>query len=159
MHDAFGFPRRTRRIKDVEKVFGVHGLRRTLERGLRHQLVPVVLTHSTLDTGLWTLDFGRWTLGPQTPKHNHVLDRGGTLDCFIRNFQKRHDRATPVSSICRDQQFALCVIDTIAKRLCTESTEHDAVRSTDSRAREHGDRQLRHERHVNGDPVSFFDAE
>ena len=57
------------------------------------------------------------------------------------------------------KQLALRVIDTIAKRLRTESAEHDAVWRADARAREHRDRQLGHERHVNRDAVALLDAE
>ncbi len=70
-----------------------------------------------------------------------------------------HDRAAPVSAICRDQQRALCVVDAIAQRLGAEAAEDDAVRRADAGAREHRDRQLGHERHVDRDAIALLDAE
>ena len=74
-------------------------------------------------------------------------------------FSRRHYRAPSIPTIGGNQQLALRVIDTIAKRIRTESTEHDAVWCADARTREHRDRQFGNERHVNGDAITFLDTE
>ena len=51
------------------------------------------------------------------------------------------------------------VVDAIAQRLGAESAEHDAVDGADAGARQHRDRQLGNERHVERDAIALLDAE
>src|SRR5262249_54841557 len=60
----------------------------------------------------------------------------------------------PIASVRGDEQLALRVVDAVAERFCAESPKDHAVRGADPRAREHCDRQLGHERHVEGDTVA-----
>src|SRR5208337_4684179 len=66
--------------------------------------------------------------------------------------------AVAVVAIHRDNDVALGVGDPIAAGVARKAAEHDRVDDPQPGAREHGDRQLRDHRHVDGDPVPRLEA-
>ncbi len=66
------------------------------------------------------------------------------------------DAAAAEAAVGGDEHGGLRVVDAVAHRLGGEAAEDHAVRGSDSGAGEHGDGQLRHHRHVDGDPVALL---
>ena len=68
-------------------------------------------------------------------------------------------RSAPVAAVGGDDQLRLGVIDAVGEGVGGEAAEDDRVRRADAGAGEHGDRQLRDHRHVDGDAVAALHAE
>ena len=88
-----------------------------------------------------------------------MLDRSGPGHGLVGDRLEADDVAAAIAAVGRDEQPCLRVVDAIAQRLGAEAAEHDAVHGADARAREHRDRQLGHERHVDRDAVALPRAE
>src|SRR5271157_5478765 len=68
------------------------------------------------------------------------------------------ESAVAVVGVHRDDDVALGVGDPVAAGVARKAAEHDRVDDPQSGASEHGDRQLRDHRHVDGDPVPRLEA-
>ncbi len=92
--------------------------------------------------------------------HDHNVPDGW---CFtqgiISHLFQRHDLPTAIAAVGRHEYDGFRIIDPVAQRLGTEATEYDAVHGADPRASQHGDRQFRHERHVERHSVAAPHAE
>ena len=69
------------------------------------------------------------------------------------------DAAGLQAAACRKNHLRLGVVDARRQLARGESAEHHRMDGADARAGEHGDRRLRHHRHVEDHAVAFFDAE
>ena len=87
------------------------------------------------------------------------MDRGRALERLIDVALEVNLRAAPPSGVGGDDQLGFGVVDAIGERLGGESSEHHRMNRADARAREHRDRGLGNQRHVDGDAIAFLDAE
>src|SRR5215831_18785498 len=90
--------------------------------------------------------------------HDAGLDRGRFLQGFIDGRFQFHFVAAPPTSIRSDHDFALRIVDTVDQRATRETTEHYGVGGADPRASQHGNRQLRNQRHVERYAIAARDA-
>ena len=90
-----------------------------------------------------------------SPERDHVLDARTLRDGLVRVRLQRDDLSPAPGAVRGDQDLRLGVVDPVAERVRAEAAEHDRVRSSDPRAREHGDRQLRHHPEVDVHPVAL----
>ncbi len=88
-----------------------------------------------------------------------MLDGRRPLDRGVRIRLQRHHGPPPVGPVHRDEHLRLGVVDPVLQGLGGESAEHDGVRRSDPRARQHGHGQLGDHAHVDGDPVALADPE
>ena len=138
------------RVEDVEHVLGVQGFGRTVVRGILHQaVIPVVAA---------LLDVHR-DVGEAALHDDDVFDARCLLERFVGDLLERDDRAAPIAAVGGDEHRCGRVVDAIAQRLGAESAEHHGMDGADARARQHRDRQLGNERHVERDAIALLDAE
>ena len=149
--DPLRLPGRPGGIEDVEHVLRVHRFRLAGQRRLRHQrVIPVI--------AVWL--HRHWQRIVRLPADdNDVLDRRRLAHRIVHHLLERHDPAAPVATIGGHQHAGFRVVDPVAQRLGAEAAEHNAVHGADPRAGQHGNRQLRHERHVEHHPVAAPHAE
>ena len=148
VHDALRLRGRARRVQQVQQVFAVHVLGRTLRICRGDQVgVPMVATVDHVDRLIDALD------------DDHVLDRRRVGQRRIDVRLQHRRRAAPEPTVGRDHDLALGVVDAVDQRVRAEATEHDGVRRTDAGARQHRHRQLGDHRHVDGDAVALLHAE
>ena len=84
-----------------------------------------------------------------------VLDRRRVRERLVGHLLERHDLAAAIAAVGGDEQRGLRVVDAIAQRLGAEAAEDDAVDRADARAREHRDRELGNQRHVERDAIAL----
>ncbi len=92
-------------------------------------------------------------------EHQHFLDRLALLQRLIDILLELDDLPAPPSAVRGDTDLGFGVVDPIGQRLRREAAEHHRMNRADSRAREHRDRRLRHQRHVDRDAVAVLHAE
>ena len=150
--DALRLPRRPGRVEDVEHVLGVHRLGlETLPAGLLHQaVIPVVAP---------LLDVDREARRLIALDDDDVADRRRVLQRLVGHLLERHQLPAAIAAVGGDQHRALRIVDAVAQRLRAEAAEHHAVHRAEAGAGEHGDGQLRHQRHVERDAIALLDAE
>ncbi len=90
---------------------------------------------------------------------DHVLDRRRALERHVGHLLERHHLAAAPAAVGGDEQRGLRVVDAVAQRLGAEAAEHHRVHRADARARQHGDRQLGHERQVERHAVALLHAQ
>ena len=151
VNDPFWFPSRAGCIEDVEHVLRIHRFWIALRGCMLHErVIPMIAAfcdvHRNRTTGL-------------PPHDNDVLDGRCVAKRFVRHLFERDDVPAPVSAVSGHEHDGLGVVDPVAKRLSAEASKHDAMNSADTRAGQHGDCQLRYERQVERDPITFLDAE
>ena len=69
-----------------------------------------------------------------------------------------HFAAAPPAAIGGHDQFATRVVDAIDQRRAGEAAEDDRVRRADARARQHRNRELRNQRHVERDAIAALNV-
>ncbi len=143
VHDALGLGGGARGVEEVQQVLRVHVLGRAVGRGVGHQLVvPVVAA----------LDHRHVVLAPL--HDDDVLDRRRLRHGGVDVRLERRDRTLPVAAVGRDDHLALGVVHPVDDRVGREPAEDHRVGRADAGAGEHGDRELRNHRHVDGDAVT-----
>src|SRR5437588_3995926 len=90
--------------------------------------------------------------------HDAALHRRRLLQRLVNSIFKTNLRAASVSAIGCDDELAARVVNAVNDCLRGEAAEDDRVRRTYPRAREHRNRQLRYERHVERDAVATLYA-
>src|SRR4030088_3029319 len=91
---------------------------------------------------------------------DHYMLHGWTR--FQRFFYRRKQLdlgAAPVRSVLSDDGHGLRVVNAIDQRVRRESAKHNRMRRANAGAGQHGNWQLGGHAHVDGDAVSFVDAE
>ena len=88
-----------------------------------------------------------------------MFDRFGPGHGLVGDRLEADDVAAAVAAVSRDEQPRLRVVDAVAQRFGAEAAEHHAVHGADAGAREHGNRQLGHQRHVQRDAIALLGAE
>ena len=150
MQHALRFTRRSRGVKDEQRVFGVHLLAGAI--GIYPGLdfvQPLVTPVDPVDIGAGMLD------------HEHLLERldrrigGRSVDVLL----ERHDLAAADALVRRNDDVGLAVHDASRQRVGREAAEHDRVHGADARARKHGNRRFGNHRHVDRDAVALLRAE
>ena len=92
-------------------------------------------------------------------EHQHFLDRGRLLQRVIDVLFELDHLPAPPSAVGGDADLRFGVVDPIGQRLRRKAAEHHRMNRADSRAREHRNRSLRYQRHVDRDAVAVLDAE
>ncbi len=92
-------------------------------------------------------------------EHEHFLDRLALLQRLIDILFELYDLPSTPSAVRGDTDLRFGVVDPIGQRLRREAAEHHRMNRADSRAREHRDRRLRHQRHIDRDAVAVLHAE
>src|SRR5256885_5616947 len=102
----------------------------------------------------------RSTLFPYTTlfRSDDRLHAGRAAERLVGVLLERDGRAAPKAAVGGDDEARIGVVDALADGLGREAAEDHAVRRPDPGAREHGDRELGHHRHVDRDPVALLDA-
>ena len=77
---------------------------------------------------------------------------------LVRHLLERDDLAAAPAAVRGDEEFALRIVDAIAKRFGAEAAEHHRMDGANARAREHRDGQLGYERQIQRDAIAFLDA-
>ena len=100
---------------------------------------------------------------PGAAQHHDVIHDvsviGKVVDGFFDVFLEFHDVATTEAAVGGDNDAALGVHDAFADRGGGEAAEDHAVGRPYARAGEHGDGELWHHRHVDGDDIALLDAQ
>ncbi len=147
--DALRLPGRARRVEDVEHVLRVHRLGLAVVGRLVHDLVvPVVAARLHVHA----------QVGGAAFHDDDRRDRRRGFERLVGHLLERHDAAAAIAAVGRHQHLALRVVDAIAQRLAAEAAEDHAVHGADAGAGQHRNRQLRHQRHVDRDPVALGHA-
>ena len=148
VHDALGLAGSARGVERIERMLGVELGRRAHGALRRDQLVPpdvAPLTH---------LD-----LGPGAPQHHAVHDRGASLERLVHVGLELDLLSAAPSGVRRDAHLGLGVVNPVDQRLGREAAEDDRMDRPDTRAREHRDHRLGHQRHIDRDAIALLHAE
>ena len=148
VHDALGLAGGAAGVEREQRMLAVE-LRGLAFRALRgNQLVPPhVASLAHLD------------LVADALEHQHFLDRRALLQRVIDILLELDNLPATPSAVGGDTDFRFGVVDPIGQRLRREAAEDHRMNRADSRARQHRDRRLRHQRHVDRDAVAVLDAE
>ena len=144
------------RIHQEQRVFGQH----------LYRIDPAVaeerqhLVHDEI-AALDQRRLGR--IAPRVPlPHQHLLERHAVLLRFVegdvRFLLVIEELAATIIAVHRDQHAAFGIDDTVRRGFAAEAAEHLRVNDAEPRAREHGDRQLRHHRHVQRHAVALLET-
>jgi hypothetical protein len=144
VRDPLRLPGRAARVEEVQDVLGVHLLRRAL-RGLITDQIVVPDVPARRER----------VLVLASSERDHVLDARALRDGLVRVRLQRDDLSPAPGAVRGDEDLRLGVVDPVAERIRAEAAEHDRMRSSDPRAREHGDRQLRHHPEVDVHSVAL----
>ena len=145
-HHAFGLARGARGVEDIQRVGGRHGYAfGGTRRG--HRLLPVDVApgHERAALGL--------ALDDDTARH---LVRG-QLQGMIQQGLVSHHPARLDTTGGRDHQLGRGVVDTLGQLRPGKAAEHHGMHRANTRAGQHGDDRLGHHRHIDDNPVAFFD--
>ncbi len=148
VEDALRLARRAARVEDEQRVLAVELLRGAVGGGFRRETVPPVV-EAVLEIDLVVGALEHDDRGHGRARLHRLVDRV---------LEAQH-RALAPAAVRRHDDLAAGVLDAVAQRVGGEPAEHDAVHGADARAREHRDRGLGHERHVDRDAVALSDAE
>ena len=149
VQDALRLTRRARGVEDEQRVLGLEGLSHVLRLGRLDGVVPpqVPAVHP-LDVVVATLD------------DQHARHGARTVgECGIHGGFQGEDLALAPAAVGGDDQLGFGVVDAAAQALGAEAAEHHRVHRAEPGDGEHGDDRLRHNRHVDRDPVALADAE
>ena len=83
---------------------------------------------------------------------------GLRLDRFVGDILQVDRLAAQPGAVTGDNNLALGIGDAIGQRLLGKAAVDDAVNGADLGRGQHGDGQLGHAAHVDGDRVALFDA-
>ena len=144
VHDALGLGRSARRVQQVQQLFSVHRLSRTVGRGISHQLMPPQVP---------TVDHGNVCVAP-VHHYNVFHGRGAGVEGGIDVYLQRRGLTTAVTGIGGDDQTSLGVLTAVHDGVRGEPSENDAVGHPDAGTGQHGHRQLWDHRHVDSNPVA-----
>ena len=148
VHDSLRFAGRAGGVESIERMLGIERGGRAVRALARDDFVPPeVAARFHLDRDADAL------------QHQHFFDRRTLLKCFIDVALELDMRAPAPSGVGGDTDLSLGVVDSVGKRLGGKSTEDHRMNRADSRAREHRDRRLWHQRHINRDPVAVLDPQ
>ncbi len=148
VYDAFRFAGGARGVERVQRMLRIEFGGRAIFRLRRHDFVPpdvAALAH---------LD-----LVADALEHQYFSHRRTLLQRLIDVLLELDDLPAPPSAVRGDADLRFRVVDSIRQRLRRESAEHHRMNRADSRAREHRDRRLRHQRHVDRDAVAVLHAQ
>ena len=101
-------------------------------------------------------------VGVDALHHQHVLHaRRPAIDAqgLIHGRLQGHRLVFTEATIGGDHRLGLAIDQTITQRISREAAEHHRVGSTDAGTGQHGDRRLRHHRHVERHEVALADAQ
>ena len=154
---ALGLPRRAARVHQEQRAFG--------RKGHRVYRLTAMVLEQLVDEEIATRHerrLGGILPGIALPDQ----DLGDVLTQFLRGPHRDvgirlviDQRAVAPVAVHRDQQPAARILNARPARLAAEPAEHLRVDDAQPRARQHGDRQLRDHRHVQGDPVTGLEAQ
>ena len=148
MDDALRFTCRTAGVEHEQRMLGIQRLSRGYTGHFAHLLMP-----------------------PEIPGWSHINRLTRSLindDAFngrragqriIGIFLQRHNRASAISTVGRNQDAGLRIIDSVAKGLRAEPAKNDIVSYTDPGARQHRNRQFRNHPHVDRRAIALLDSE
>ena len=148
MQHALGLSGGAGGVKDEERVFGVHGLRRTgigNVRG-RHLVVPPPVTP------LFPVNGTPGVADDDTGFHRRGFGQG---DVGIGLQRYRAGRPQPLVRC--DDVIRLAIQDAVAERVGAETAEHHRMHRADPGAGQHGDGKFQDHGQIDGDPVALFD--
>jgi hypothetical protein len=91
--------------------------------------------------------------------NQHIFHGGALRQRLIHGFLELYFSTSPKSPVLRDNRRCSAIVDAIDQCLRGKSAEHNGVRRSDARARQHRDRQLGHHAHVDGDTIAFANAQ
>ena len=148
VHQPFGLAGGAGGVEDVQRILCIHGLRRTLRRRGRHQLMPPLIA-----------SFLHVHRAAGTLVDHHMLDGGRVGDGLVHNLLELDLSAAAIRRVLRKHGYALRIVDAVDERVCGEASEDDGVHRANAGAGEQSNRQLRRHAHVHGDAVALPDAE
>src|SRR5581483_187315 len=93
------------------------------------------------------------------PDDEDLLDRRRLGHRGIGHLLQRHHAAGPPGAVTGDENLGLGVEDAVPQRVRREAAEDDRVGRSEPGAGQHGDHELGHHPHVDGDPVALLDPE
>src|SRR5208282_294584 len=148
MHDALGFAGRAAGVEGVERMLGVElgGLAAGVVRG--NELVPPQVA-----------PFAHLDLVADPLEHDDFLDRWALFQRLIDIVLELDDLPAAPSAVRGNTYLRFRVVDPIGQRFGREAAEYHRVNRTDSRACQHRDRRLRHQRQVDRDALAILDAQ
>ena len=135
--------RRPRRVQNEEWVLGASPLDRA-----NRALLPALFVEPEVSPG------DHVDLFVRPPGHQHAGHGIESVDGLIDGSLQGQPLAAAESFVGRDHELASSVEDTVTDRFGAEAAEHDGVDGADSRAGEHGVRELRDHRHVDADAIA-----
>ena len=97
-------------------------------------------------------------LGALHHKHTGHRGAGAIGQRRIHRGLERHRLVLAEAAISGDHRFHFAVIETVPQGFCGKATEHHRMGSTNARASEHGDRRLRHHRHIERHKITLANA-
>ena len=139
---------RTGRVKDEQRIFGVHFFARAIVGYTFLDLVqPVVAAVDPAD------------VLAGVPDNEDFLQRRRLLGRGIDVGFERYGLAAADTLVGGNEDLGTAVLDTPGQRVRRKSAEYDGVHGTDARARKHRDGRFRDHRHVDRHAIALFRAE
>ena len=146
--DTFRLTSRTGRIEDVEGIGRCHG-NALMRRGGSNEFVPIViavgyevcLRHGALENNTG--------VGLVPRKAESFVEQWVVGDYFFDFY----------SAGCGDDNFRLGIVDAGCQLPCGKSSEDHGVNGAEAGTCEHGDGRFRNHRHINDDPVAFYNTQ
>ena len=135
-------------VKDVERIFGIHGLGGASGLGCGDQVVPPVIAA-----------FDHVDRRAGAPVDDHVLDGGTGGHGFVDGLLELDFVAAAIARVLSDDGDAAGVGDAIGDGIGGESAEDDGVDGADARAGEQSNSELGRHAHVDGNAIAFLNAE
>ena len=148
VNDTFGFSCRTAGVEHEQRMLGFQPLSRTYPGHFGHLVMPPEIARRS-----HVYRFAR------TFVYNDAFNGRRARQRLIGIFLQRDNGASPISTVRSDQDAGLRIIDAIAQGFRAEPAKHDIVRYTDTRTREHRDREFRNHPHIDRRAISSFDSE
>ena len=147
VHDALGRAGRARCVKDEQRVFRVHRLRRTIRcHRLFGFVQPDVAPGPPCD------------VAAGVPDDDHRLDAAGFFGRRVDIGLERHLPAAAKTFVRGDHDLGFGVGDAAGEGVGREAAEHHRMDGADARASEHRVSRLGNHRQIDGDAIALPDA-